>query len=467
MDQVVAQTQARALMPSLADVQSETTPLVRLAWPVVLAEIGWVAMGLVDTMLVGRLSPAALGGVSLGGGVFFATAIFGMGILLGLDFMVAHAFGAGERREMQVCLVQGVYVAVAMTVLLTPVMLGLLPLLPAFGVRPEVATEAIAYGEVLAWSFLPLFLFTALRRYLQATNLVKPVMGALISSNILNAAVAWVLIFGPFGFPAMGVRGAGWATVAARVYLFLFLLVYLFWRESGQATGLRAVPLRLDRERVAKLLRLGLPAAMQLVAEVGVFVTATAIVGTLDAISLAAHHIALSAASLTFMVPLGISSSAAVRVGQAIGRVDPARARAAGWAAIVLGGGVMLLSGLAFVYVPSPIVEIFTNDAATIALGASLLGIAAIFQLFDGIQVVSTGALRGLGNTRTPMIANLVGHWAIGLPLGCYLAFRGGFGVFGVWIGLCLGLVIVAVVLLWVWTRAGRGPFVGLRANGP
>jgi MATE family multidrug resistance protein len=431
-------------------------PLARLAWPVVLAEVGWMAMGLVDTMLVGRLSPAALGGVSLGGGVFFATAIFGMGILLGLDFMVAHAFGAGQRREMQVCLVQGAYASIFLTIVLTPIFRWLLPLLETFGVRPEVASQAIAYGEVLSWSFLPLFLFTAVRRYLQATNLVKPVMLALVTANVLNAIAAWVLIFGHFGFPALGVRGAGWATVAARVYLCFFLIVCLFWHESGQATNLRHVPLGFDRDRLAKLSRLGFPAAMQLLLEVGVFVTATAIVGTLDAVSLAAHHIALSAASLTFMVPLGISSAAAVRVGQAVGQTDAARARAAGWAAIVFGGGAMLLSGAAFVLVPSPIVEIFTNDPATITLGASLLGIAAIFQLFDGIQVVSTGALRGLGDTRTPMLTNLVGHWVIGLPLGCYLAFRAGLAVFGVWVGLCLGLVIVAVVLLSAWVRAAN-----------
>ena len=153
-------------------------------------------------------------------------------------------------------------------------------------------------------------------------------------------------------------------------------------------------------------------------------------------------------------MPLGISSAAAVRVGQAVGRGDPERAHAAGWAAILVGRGVMLLAGAAFVLVPVPIVRIFTDDAATIALGASLLGIAAIFQLFDGVQVVSTGALRGLGNTRTPMISNLVGHWVLGLPVGCYLAFRAGRGVFGVWIGLCLGLVVVALVLVTVWARS-------------
>jgi MATE family multidrug resistance protein len=392
--------------------------------------------------------------VSIGGGVFFATAVFGIGILLGLDFMVAHAFGAGQRREMYASLVQAMYVSVVLTVVLTLVIRALLPWLPAFGVLPEVAAEAITYGEILSWSLLPLFLFTALRRYLQATNLVKPVMFALISANVMNAAADWVLIFGHFGFPALGVRGAGWATVVSRIYLLVFLLGYVFWREHGQAAGLTSAPLRFDGSRTLKLVRLGLPAAFQLLLEVGVFVTATTIVGTLDAISLAAHHIAMSAASVTFMIPLGISSAAAVRVGQAVGRGDGAHARAAGWAAVVIGGGIMVLGGTVFVFIPTLVGRIFTNDPTTIAAAASLLRIAAIFQLFDGVQVVCTGALRGLGNTRTPMLTNLVGHWFIGLPLGCSLAFGAGVGVMGVWVGLCVGLIIVAVVLLTVWARS-------------
>lgn len=442
------------MLPRFADVRTEMRPLWRIAWPVVLAELSWMGMGLVDTMMVGRVSPAALGGVSIGGGVFFATAVFGIGVLLGLDFMVAHAFGAGQRAEMHASLVQAFYVSGVLSVVLALVIHAVLPWLPAFGILPEVAAESIVYGRILSWSLLPLFLFTALRRYLQATNLVKPVMFALISANVMNAAADWVLIFGHFGLPALGVRGAGWATVVSRIYLLVFLFGYIARRERGQHGSLFTAPLRFDAVRAARLVRLGLPAAMQLLLEVGVFVTATAIVGTLDAISLAAHHIAMSAASVSFMVPLGISSAAAIRVGQAVGSGDGPQARAAGWAAIVLGGAVMLLGGGAFVLLPTPIVQIFTNDATTIAAGVSLLGIAAVFQLFDGVQVVSTGALRGLGNTRTPMLTNLVGHWFIGLPLGCYLAFRAGAGVMGVWVGLCVGLIIVAVVLLTVWARA-------------
>lgn len=450
----------RSALQTLTHVRAELGPLSRLAWPVVLAELSWMGMALVDTMMVGRLSPEAVGGVSIGGGVFFVAAIFGMGVLFGLDFAVAHAFGAGRHDDVHAWLVSGVYASGLLAVVLTFAIRAVLPLLPIVGVRPEVATQAIIYGEILAWSLLPLFLFTALRRYLQATNLVKPVMFALVSANVMNALADWVLVFGHWGLPALGVAGAAWATMVSRLYLLLYLIAYIGWREARQSTGLLRASLRADVARLRKLFALGLPAALQLVFEVGVFVVVTTLVGTLDAISLAAHHIALSAASVTFMIPLGISSAAAVRVGQAVGRRDARQAQASGWAAILLGAAAMALGGLVFVVVPEPIVQVFTNDAATIAVGASLLAIAAVFQLFDGIQVACTGALRGLGDTRTPMLTNLFGHWVVGLPIGYYLTFHAGFGVVGVWVGLCVGLVIVAVVLLTAWSRASRPPSI-------
>lgn len=444
----------RSAWHTLGRARAELGPLSRLAWPVVLAELGWMGMALVDTMMLGRVSPEALGGVSIGNGVFFVAAIFGTGVLFGLDFTVAHAFGAGRREEMHLWLLAGVYASFFLAAVLMLVVRIVLPLLPAVGVRPEVAREAIVYGEIVTWSLLPIFLFNALRRYLQAANLVKAVMLALVSANAINAVADWALIFGHLGFPALGVAGAAWATMVSRTYLLLFLLAYLVRRERRESTGLWRVSLRWDAARLRRLLALGLPAALQLTLEVGVFVLATTLVGTLDAVSLAAHHIALSAASVTFMVPLGISSAAAVRVGQAIGGGDARRAQAAGWAAIALGAAAMAIGGLLFVFVPEPIVRIFTNDGTTIAVGVSLLAIAAIFQLFDGVQVVSTGALRGVGDTRTPMLTNLFAHWLLGLPIGYFLAFHAGLGVTGIWVGLCLGLIAVALVLLTVWSRA-------------
>jgi MATE family multidrug resistance protein len=221
--------------------------------------------------------------------------------------------------------------------------------------------------------------------------------------------------------------------------------------------------------RVREIVRLGLPAALQTLLEVGVFAAATLLAGRLAADQLAAHQVALSAASFTFMVPLGISSAAAVRVGHAVGRADAGGAARAGWTALLLGVGFMSAAALLFVFAAPAIIRVFTSEPAVIATGAALLGVAAIFQLFDGTQVVATGALRGSGNTRTAMLANLVGHWVIGLPVGYLLCFRAGWGVLGLWTGLCLGLICVSIVLIAAWrarTHALLADYPPWRAAG-
>jgi multidrug resistance protein, MATE family len=438
-----------------AELRSELPPMYRLAWPVATAELGWMAMGLVDTMMVGRVSAEAMGAVSIGSSLFFAVAILGLGTLLGLDYLVAHAFGAGRLHDARAALVQGLYLSLGLAVALSALLWALAPRLQALGIRPEVARDAAPYLRALTWSMLPLLLYAALRRYLQALGLVRAIMVALVTANAINAVVNWLLVFGHLGCPALGAEGSGWATTASRVYVFLFLLAYALWHERRSGAGMR-LPWRVDRVRLGTLLRLGLPAALQTGLEVGVFATATVLAGRLPAEQLAAHQVALSAAAFTFMVPLGISSAAAVRVGQAMGRIDPAGAARAGWTALLLGGGFMSGSALTFLTVPAAIIRVFTNEPTVVATAVALLGVAAVFQLFDGLQVVATGALRGSGDTRTPMLANLVGHWLLGLPIGYALCFRMGHGVIGLWIGLCTGLISVAAALIAVWSLRAR-----------
>ena len=327
--------------------------------------------------------------------------------------------------------------------------------LELLGIQPEVARAAVPYMRALTWSLLPLLLYATLRRYLQALGLVRAVMVALISANVINAVFNWLLVFGNLGFPALGAEGSGWATTVARIYLFLYLLAYAAWREHRSGAGL-ALPWRFELERLRALLRLGVPAAFQTALEVGVFAAAAVLAGGLSATQLAAHQVAISAAAMTFMVPLGISSAAAVRVGQAIGRIDPAAAARAGWTALLLGGAFMTGAAVAFVVAPGAIIRVFTNEAAVLETGIALLGVAAIFQLFDGLQIVATGALRGSGDTRTALLANLTGHWLLGLPIGYVLCFWLGAGVVGLWVGLCIGLTIVAVVLITVWSLRTR-----------
>ena len=431
--------------------------MLRLAVPVVIAELGWMAMSVVDTMMVGRISPEAIGAVSIGGVLFYTVGVFGTGMLLGLDTLVPQAFGAGDVEDCHRSLVQAIYGVLALGPALMLPMFLLLPSLSKMGLTPEVAELTGPYARALLWSAVPLLLFMTFRQYLQGMNRVRAITFTLISANVVNVLANWVFIFGNLGMPAFGVEGAGWASCASRVYMCLALGGYLLWDAHKRGTGLFHTSLALDWGRLGRLAGLGFPAAVQRGLEIGVFALATTLVGTLDAESLAAHQVALNAASVTFMVPLGISSAAAVRVGQALGRRDPEGAHLSGWTALGLGGAFMAFAGLCFFTFPETIVKVFSTDEAVIRVGVNLLYIAALFQLFDGFQVVATGALRGAGDTRTPMLANLVGHWLFGLPVGWWLCFRMDWGAPGLWAGLSVGLIFVGVVLAYFWsTRLER-----------
>jgi MATE family multidrug resistance protein len=278
-------------------------------------------------------------------------------------------------------------------------------------------------------------------------------MFALLSANLVNAVANWVLIYGHLGAPALGTNGAAWATLVSRVYMASVLLAAIVWHDRRQGSGLFDVPPIIEPARLRRLVTLGLPAALQVVLEMGVFAGASALAGRLAPAALAAHQIVLNMAAFTFMVPLGLSSAAAVRVGQAVGRGDAPGAARAGWTALAVGLSFMSIAALTFLLVPAMLVRLFTPDPAVVGIGVSLLFIAALFQLFDGTQGVLTGALRGLGDTRTPMLWNLAGHWFLGLPFGYSLCFVWGLGVSGLWVGLSTGLIVVGLVLLVVWTR--------------
>ena len=427
----------------------------RMALPLILTEVGWMSMGIVDTIMVGRLpnSAVAIGATGLGQSLYHSLAIFGGGLLLGLDTLVAHAYGREDLNDARLSLVNGFVLAL----LLAPVFMGSILLWPIvmrhFGIGADLVEPMRPFLYALNWGTLPLLAYFALRRYLQAVNVTTPIMLAVVSANIVNALGNWALIYGHFGFPAMGITGSGWSTCAARAYMALFLAFTLYWVETRRSKPRRWLGIRVDTGRMRALLRLGTPAATQILLEIGAFSAATALAAKLGPVPLSGHEIALNCAGLTFMVPLGVSSAAAVRVGHYVGRNDPAGARRAGWSAIQFGLLFMTCSGLVFVSVPRIIARLFTGDPAVIDMGAKLLLVAAAFQLFDGLQTVATGALRGVGNTKTPMIANFVAYWLIGLPAGYVLCFRMSWGALGIWLGLCAGLMIIGSSLLVAWSK--------------
>ena len=432
---------------------SELRPLMKLAGPVILAEVGWMSMGLVDTVMVGPLGPAAIAATGMGSGVFTAIVIFGMGLMLGLDAFVSQAHGAGNERECVVWLHQGVWLACCAAPIAMALTWILYGTLDQWGLHPETRRLVGPYIRVISLSALPLLVYASFRRYLQGMHVVRPIMVALVSANIINAAANWVLIYGNLGMPALGVEGSAWATVSARVYMaaFLYFAIRLKHRQRGSRHP--EVNLAIDPARIRRLIALGFPAASQVALEVGVFAVATALAGRLDPVSSGAHQIALNIASLAFMVPLGLASSAAVRVGYAFGAGDRRRAARAGWTALATSCVIMTALGLVFFLWPVALLRVFSPDPRIIEIGVGLLAIAAAFQLFDGTQAVVTGALRGISETRMPMIVNVIGHWFLGLPVGYALCFRFGWGVTGLWIGLSIGLVVAALVLTVVWWK--------------
>ncbi len=427
--------------------------MLQLAAPLVIAELGWMGMGVVDTMMVGRVSAEAIGAVSLGSVLFYTVAIFGSGLLLGLDTLVSQAFGARRIMDCHHSLINAVYFCLPLAPALMLLVWCWVPLLARCGINPSVLRQTVPYLMAIMWSTLPLLLYFALRRYLQAMNHAAPIMFALISANAVNLAGNWILVYGHFGFRAMGAEGSGWSTCISRVYLVLVLAVYLLYHAGTHRTGLFDASLTPDWRRILELVRLGLPAATQLSLEVGVFAAATALIGTLNPQSLAAHQIAMNVATFTYMVPLGISSAAAVRVGQALGRGDVPAAGRAGWTAMALGAAFMACAGVVLVTAPGSVARVFTTDRAVIRTAVSLLAVAAAFQLFDGLQTVATGALRGAGDTRTPMFCHLTLYWLIGLPVGYVLCFVMGWGARGLWAGLCVALILIGSVLLVMWMR--------------
>ena len=442
-------------MLTFATFRSELRPTLRMALPLVLAELGWMSMVIVDTMMVGRLpySAEAIGAVSISSSIFIVFAFFAEGLMAGLDTLVSQAFGAGNREDCHRSLVNSIYLTIAVAPFLA-IPVWYIPLyFEQFGVTHSVAVLATPYMRTLAAGLLPLILYFAVRRALQGMNMVRPIAFALVTANIVNVLGNYVLIFGKFGFPALGVTGSGWATAISRTYLAVVLVGYLLWYDARHKTELLKTPVQPDLQRIRRIIALGLPAAMQITAEVAVFALVAALIARLGAVAQASHQIALNTVAFTYMVPLGISAAAAVRVGQAIGRRDPAGARLAGNTAIILGAGFMSCMSIALLVFPRYIARIYTTDQTVIRNAIWLLAAGAAFQLFDGIQTVATGCLRGTGDTRTPMMCHFSAYWLLGLPLGTWLCFRRHWGALGLWVGLSLSLIVIGILLLIFWRR--------------
>jgi MATE family multidrug resistance protein len=447
----------------IAAFRQEIRPMLRLAAPLAMAELGWMAMGFVDALMAGRLGAAAIGAGSLGNMLFYPIAICGSGMLLGMDTLVSQAFGARDDAACRRTLVQGLWIATGVAPVVVVLLALTIPLLRAVGTNPRVMELLVPYLHAMLWGVPPLLFYSAFRRYLQSMNIVKPITFAVISANLLNFAGNWLFMYGNWGAPRLGLTGSGYSTSISRVYIALVLLIAILRHQHlqseprpGYPPGVRSdtpFSYRPQFPIIRRLLSLGFPSAMQIFVEGAVFGAVTVMASRFDEVSLAAHSIAVNVISITFMVPLGISSAAAVRVGQAVGRKDPPGIAVSGWTALLLGAGFMSTAGLALAIVPRWIARLYTPEVAVIGASAALLRIAALFEIFDGLQVVATGALRGLGDTRTPAIAHFAGYWIVGMPVAWFLCFTYGWGVTGIWVGLTSALILIGLLLLAAWHR--------------
>jgi MATE family multidrug resistance protein len=420
--------------------------MLRLAVPVVTVQVGMMAMGVVDTVMVGHISAEALAAVALGNLYFFSLAVFAMGTLMVLDPVVAQAVGAQDESAIARALQRGVLLAALLTLPASALLTAATPVFAIAQQPSEVVPLAASYAIRSVPGVFPFLLFIVFRQSLQCMGRTAPIVIAILMANLANVGLNWILIFGHFGVPALGVAGSAWATSISRA-----LLVLVLWLAASEQLGSRLFPVDpkvWERKPMGRMLRLGLPIGAQHLLEFGAFALIALMMGWMGTVPMAGHQIAINLAALTFMVPLGVGDAASVLVGQSVGRRDPSGAKGAARAALVSGAGFMTFTAAIFLVFPEGLAHLYSRDLEVIAIAAALIPIAGVFQVFDGLQVVAAGVLRGAGDTRGPMLINLLGYWCLGLPVSVYLGFIARRGPVGLWWGLVLGLAVVATSLL-------------------
>lgn len=434
---------------SLAALRTEARANLRLALPLIAAQLSFVSMGTVDTIFAGQLGPSELAAVAVGSNAWFLVFVMFMGVSMAVSPIVAQRLGAWQSPEqigafLRGALLLGLILGVLWVLLMRA---AAMPVIDRLGLDAQTTAFARAYVHALAWSGLPLSLCFFLRNGAEGHGLARVPLAAGLVGLLSNALFAWLLMYGRWGFPAMGPEGCGWATVIAS---FAMLVVYLmfYWRDPA----LRALALnqggwpRIEREHL-EVLKVGLPIAAIITAEVWLFCIGALLMARFGAAAVAAHQIAINFASLCFMVPTAIGMATTVRVGHAAGAGDTASVALRGRVGILLGVGAAVLSASLMTLAPTLIVAVYTDSAAVAASAAGFLAYAALFQIFDCVQATSNGALRGVKDTRVPMLITVLAYWGVGMPLAMGLAFWAGLGPRGIWWGFVAGLAVAAAGL--------------------
>ncbi|MER8535576.1 MATE family efflux transporter [Mesorhizobium sp. M1005] len=441
----------------------EIRAMLALAWPMVLTNLGQTAMTATDVMMMGRLGPDTLASGALGANLYFMPLIFGLGLMLATSPMMATELGRRRHsvRDLRRTVRQGLWLAILICIPIWALLWHGESVLLAMGQEPALAHQAGIYLRWLEWAVLPFFGYIVLRSFISALERPGWALIIVFVAVACNAFFNWLFMFGNLGIQSMGIAGSGLATTLSSTLMFAGMAAVVMLEKKFRRYRLFGRFWRADWPRFKGLLRLGLPIAGLLAFEVTIFNAAAFLMGLIDAASLAAHAIAIQIASITFMVPLGLNQAVTVRVGLAHGAGNPEGVSRAGWTAYVVGVSFMALMGLVMILWPHLLIGAFIDlgnpaNAEVVALAVSFLAFAALFQVFDGAQAVASGMLRGLHDTKVPMIYAAIGYWGIGLPLGVLLAFRFGFNGVGIWIGLSSGLAVVAALLLVRWLRRDK-----------
>src|SRR5438445_1319744 len=427
---------------TMPELRAELRRLFSLAFPLAAAEAGTQVMSLVDMAVIGRLGGLELAAAGLANAVYFGISVFGLGLMLGVDPLISQAVGARDFSRARRVMWQGIWLALIPAALLTILLLCGPLLLRAIGVKPEIVRPASIFLLIRTIGLSPWLVFFVIRAYLQANHVKRRMRASMIISNVLNLIIDIVLVFGFGPIPALGVAGAAISTVSCQ---FLQMAIVAFAVVRIPAGG--PIARRWSSIDIRRTLRVGLPTALQVTAEVGIFALVALLAGRMGTVDLAAHQLVISLASFTFTTALGVATAGSVRVGLAVGGGDRHAARLAGYAAYIGAAMVMSAGALVFIIFPAELARLITNQRDVIAEAIPLFFVAALFQLSDGLQAAGIGALRGAADTRFAFFSNLVGYWIVGLPMSLFLGFHLKMGVVGLWWGFVAGLTTVAVLV--------------------
>ena len=429
-----------------------------LALPLVVSQLSAVGMNAIDAVLAGHHGAATLGAVAIGASIWSLAMVVAIGVTMAVPPSVAQLDGAGRRDAIGPLFRQALWLAAGLGLLLWIALRGAVPLVRVIGIDPVLVDDVAGFLRAVSWGAPALAAFFTLRGMSAGIGVTRPTMYFSLMALVALGPIAWVLLYGGFGIPALGAAGIGAATAIVLWLEAIAFALYVLWHPVYADLALTA---RLERPQwpaIRELLRIGVPMGVTVLMEAGLFIATTLTIGTLGASIVASHQVALNVASLFFMIPLGIAMATTVRVGNAAGRGDAAAVRLAGHAGVALTLGTQAISATLMFALPVMIASLYSSDAAVIALAAELLVLAALFQFPDGIQVVANGALRGLKDTRVPMVITSFAYWGVGMPVGWWLAFPRGMGAQGMWVGLIAGLGVAAVLLLLRFRRLSRLP---------